>query len=184
QRVADRPRVVGPRAGIEHDGIGAAGKRVQALDERALVVCVKEARREAQLAAVLLDPALELGERERAVQQRIAAAELIQVDPVHDLDAVWPAAHRVSSSTAARSSPASTSVSWLTSPGACTSTNGTPARRRFLSRATASSTASTEAPVSTTGSPRSMSSSRTRARSASAPDRRSAASSPRPSASP
>src|SRR5438552_7321272 len=184
QGVADRPRIVGPRAGIEHHGISAAGKRVQALDERALVVGVEEARREAQLATVPLDLALELRERERAVQQRITPAQLVQVDPVHHLHAVPTDAHRVSSSTAARSSAASTSVSWLTSPGARTSTNGTPPRRRFLSKARASSTASTEAPARATGSPRSVSSSRTRPRSASVRDRRSAPSRATPTASP
>ena len=60
QRVADRPRVVGPRAGVQEDRVGVRAQRVQVLDELALVVGVEEARGQAQRARVVLDPLLEL----------------------------------------------------------------------------------------------------------------------------
>src|SRR5437763_7943297 len=183
QRVADRPRVMRPRSRVEHDGVGVLAQRVQALDECALVIALKEARREVQLAGFALDPLLELGKRERAVQRRVAATELVEVHAVHDLDA-RPRAHAASSATAARTSSAASWHPTSTSPGAATSTNGTSPERRFLSRASASSTASTVAPSNFTGRPRPRSSSSTVSRRPCCPERRSAASSPSPTASP
>ena len=51
ERVADRPRVVRPRARVQQDRVGLPAQLVQALDERALVVGLKEARPQAQLDA-------------------------------------------------------------------------------------------------------------------------------------
>ena len=66
--VADRPRVVRPGAGVEHQPVGVVGARVQLLDELALVVGLEEAGLEPELARELRDPALEQGERQAAVE--------------------------------------------------------------------------------------------------------------------
>src|ERR1039458_8178566 len=94
------------------------------LHERALVVGVEEPRVELQLAGLPLDPAFELRQRERAVENRITAAELVEVDPVHDLHPVALAHHSTSSATAARTSSTGTSQPVRTSPGSLMSTNG------------------------------------------------------------
>ena len=93
ERVPDRPRVVGPRARVEQDRIGPACERVQPLHEHALVIGVKEASLEPQLARMAFYLALELRQRERAIEQRIAPAELVEVYAVHDLDAIAAAVH-------------------------------------------------------------------------------------------
>src|SRR5262249_31787393 len=147
ERVPDRPGVVGPRAGVQQDRIGLARERVEPLHERALVIGVKEAGVEQQLARMAFYLALELGQRERAVEQRIAPAELVEVDAMHDLDAIAAAAHRCSSATASRTSASGISQPTLASPGSDSRTNGTLAPRRFLSRAIASRIASRDAPV-------------------------------------
>ena len=65
--VAQRPRVVGPGAGVEQEPVGVVGGAVQLVDVLALVVGLEEAHLEAELARVLRDLALELGQREVAV---------------------------------------------------------------------------------------------------------------------
>ena len=80
---------------------------------------------ETKLACVPLDLPLELGQRQRAVEERIATPELIEVHAVHDLDAIAPRAHVVSSAIAAVRSATATSLPMLTSPGGPTNTNGT-----------------------------------------------------------
>ena len=50
ERVADRPRVVGPGAGVEHGAVGDLGQAMQVLDELALVVGLKERDLEVELA--------------------------------------------------------------------------------------------------------------------------------------
>ena len=60
ERVADRPRVVRPGAGVEQQPVGVVGAPVQLLDELALVVGLEEARLEAELARELRRSALEL----------------------------------------------------------------------------------------------------------------------------
>ena len=61
ERVADRLAVVGPGAGVEQRRVGDLGQPVQALDEVALVVGLKERDLEVELAAEALDLRLELG---------------------------------------------------------------------------------------------------------------------------
>src|SRR4029077_17881502 len=125
ERVAQRPRVVRPRAGVEHDRVRLTAERVQALHKEALVVGVKEARAQAQLARICLDAPLELGQRERAVERGVAGPEVVDVDAVPPLPAPRLAIHRRSSATAPSTSLAATSRSTATSPGARTSTKGT-----------------------------------------------------------
>src|SRR3954471_13428379 len=130
QRVADRPRVVRPRAGVEHDPVGVVGCLVELLDELALMVALKEVARKVQLAAELRDPLLELGEGQPAVVLGGPAVQRAEVDAVQDGHAVL---HRVSPASAARTSPSETGTPVRTSPGASTSTNPTRPPRRFLS---------------------------------------------------
>ena len=80
--------------------------------------------------------------------------------------------------------PEDTSCPGVTWPGASTSTNGTFCPRRFLSRATSSTTCSGSAPSNASGSPCAASSSDTSRRSASRPERRSAQRRPTATASP
>ena len=67
QRVADRPRVVRPGAGVEDDAVGDPVEAVQVLDERALEVRLEEARLEAQLVREAADLLLQAVERQLAV---------------------------------------------------------------------------------------------------------------------
>src|SRR6185437_593923 len=157
---------------------------VQPLHVGALVVGLKAAHLQAERVPLLLDHGIELGERQRPVERRVAVAELVEVDAVQHLDDGPLGAHRASSSTAARSASGETACPSLTSPGAFTSTNGTSAPVRFLSRATASITDSTSTSSRRTGSPLAASSSLACARSSSCPLRRRAASRPSPTASP
>src|SRR5205807_7725026 len=118
---------------------------LQPLHELALVVGLEEARLQAQLAPELGDAALQLDVREVPVDLRIAAPQLAEVDPVHDLDAVAAQLHQAAanSRTAATSSCSSTGQPGRASPGASTSTNGTAwPCRRFLSRPSTATIAS------------------------------------------
>src|SRR5450755_1016506 len=160
ERVPDRPRVVRPGSGVEHDRVRQPLDPVQMLDEVALVVGLEETRLESELVRVGGDPELELGQREAAVEGRVAAPELVEVDPMHDLDAV--AVHATNSRTAAARSSAAIVQPGRGAPGAWSSTNGTgPSPTRFLSRHVACTIASGSASVSVTGSPRATRSSRT-----------------------
>ena len=94
ERVADRVGVVRPRTRVEQQAVGPLGGDVQALAELALVVCLPEGGVELQLARELLDPHLELGEREVAVVLGVAASDLVEVHAVHHVHAVPP--HRAS----------------------------------------------------------------------------------------
>ena len=60
QRVADRPRVVRPGAGVEQDPVGVVGGAMELLDELTLVVGLKEGGLEPERVAVLGDAPLEL----------------------------------------------------------------------------------------------------------------------------
>src|SRR4051812_48656783 len=182
ERVADRVRVVGPRAGVQDEPVGQRRRAVEQLAELALVVRLRERQLESELAPEVVDPRLELRQREAAVQLRVAPLEHVEVHAVDHLDAVLHG--ECTSSTAASTSASPTTCPWDTSPGACTSTNGTSDPRRFLSRPTSSTTSRGEAPEKLSGSPRAASSSDTSRRSASRPDSRSAARSPMPTASP
>ena len=66
---------------------------MQLLDELALVVGLEEPRVEPELAGVAVDRLLELQERHAAVVRRVAAADLVEVDAVHDVDAVVGGGH-------------------------------------------------------------------------------------------
>ena len=146
---------MGPGAGIEDDPVGVAVEPVQALDELALVVGLKEADDQPQLRRPGADPPLQLGEIEASVMLGVAAAQLVQVDPVHHLDSD-PAhpRHWISSLIAARSSAGGTVWPINGSPGLGHRTNGTgPSPTRFLSRAVAKITASTSTSSSVVGSP-------------------------------
>src|SRR4051812_45439344 len=65
--VPDRPRVVGPRARVEDQAVGALPRAVEPLHELALVVRLREARLHLEPAGELLDLHLELGQRDAAV---------------------------------------------------------------------------------------------------------------------
>ena len=93
QRVADRARVVRPGAGVDDDAVGEVAHAVQLLDELALVVGLEEARVEVELVREGVDRLLELEERHAAVVLGIAATDLVEVDPVHDVDAVAGVGH-------------------------------------------------------------------------------------------
>ena len=70
ERVADRPRVVGPGAGVQHEPVGDLGDLVQLLDELALEVRLQEADLEAQVVGPGRDLLLEAIERQVAVVRR------------------------------------------------------------------------------------------------------------------
>jgi len=93
QRVTDRARVVRPGAGIDDRAVGEVAQAVQLLDELALVVGLKEARVELELAGERVDRLLELQERHAAVVLRVAPPDLVEVDAVHDVDAVARGGH-------------------------------------------------------------------------------------------
>src|SRR4051794_6438275 len=180
-RVAQRPRVVRPRARVEDQPVGVVGGLVQLLHELTLVVGVEEARLQLELAPEPRDPVLELGEGQPAVVLRRPAVEGVEVDPVQDRD---PVPHS-SPPSAARTSRSETGAPVRTSPGASTSTNPTRPPRFFLSRWTASNTASVSIDGSTVvGSPAPSSRSPTSARRSGWPESVSAASRPSPTASP
>src|SRR5689334_2727472 len=122
QRVADGPRVVRPGAGVHDDGVREAVEAVEVLDELALGVGLEEAHLEPEVARVALDLLLQAVVGQLAVDGRRTAAELVEVDPVHDLDAVAGAHRSDNSRTAARTSAAPTAWPVVTRPGACTST--------------------------------------------------------------
>src|SRR5687768_10839212 len=75
ERVADRPRVVRPRAGVDDHAVGDLLDAVQVLDELTLGVRLKEARVELELAREAVDRMLELAERDPAVVARVAPPE-------------------------------------------------------------------------------------------------------------
>src|SRR4051794_3063461 len=171
-----------PRARIEHEGVGRVRGPVELFDELALVVALKEDHLEAQIVREVLDALLEPGQREIAVVLGGPAAQRVEVDPVHDRDAV---SHPASSFNAARTASSSTAWPLRTSPGPPTRTKPTRPPRRFLSRPTALSTASRSTAASRrVGSPRASSSCSTSARSAGRSESVSAARSPSPTASP
>ena len=145
ERVADRVAVVRPGAGVEQRRVGELRETMQVLDELRLAVGVKEARLQAELVSVTVDPALELVQRQVAVVLARAPAEHVQVDAVQDRDPVvgrWTHP-RCSSSTAALTLSGSTRWPTTGSPGRSSRTKPTPSAVRFLSRSSAARTAST-----------------------------------------
>src|SRR5205085_12634985 len=125
QRVADRERVVRPRAGVEEQAVHGVFETMQLLDELALVVGLEELDGEVQLRTPVGDLGLELHQRQRPVVTGRTAAELVEVHAVHDGDAVSRVHAALSSRTAARSSPSSIWQPGRAAPGASSSTNGT-----------------------------------------------------------
>src|SRR5688500_9757950 len=121
-----------PRAGVQQDAILRLTDGVELFAELPLVVRLEERRLEAELDGPPLHADLELGKGDGRVVLRVAAAELVEVDAVHDRDA---SPHAATSSTAARRRSSSISCPGVTSPGASTSTNGTLPPARVLSRA-------------------------------------------------
>jgi hypothetical protein len=59
---------------------------VAPVDELPLVVRLPAADTESELSAPLVDPRLELVERQAAVQLRVAAPDDVEVDAVEDVD--------------------------------------------------------------------------------------------------
>src|SRR4051794_12958966 len=84
ERIMDRPRVVRPGGGIDDDRVDGVVRVVAPLDELALVVRLAAQDGELELPRPLVDPALELGDRQPSVQPRVAAAEDVQIDAVED----------------------------------------------------------------------------------------------------
>ena len=156
----DRPRVVRPGARVQDHPVGHPGQVVQVLDELALGVGLEAARVQPQLVPELLDRSARApaacarrsapgrGGRARRSSRR-ASPDAGTSDQSTGLMTA------ASSATAARSCASATAQPTRTAPGASTSTNGgRAAPRRFLSWATASSTARGAAPCSVTGNPR------------------------------
>src|SRR5581483_7447111 len=149
ERVADRVGVVGPGTRIENDAVRHPLEPMQVLDEVALVVGLKEARRQAELASVVRDRALEFGERRPAVLLGVPPPDLIEVGAVHHLDPVSGVrAHSPANSlTAASTSRSGTGEPVFGNPGRSSSTNGTgPSPTRLLSVRVACTTARGSAP--------------------------------------
>src|SRR4029077_5043117 len=158
---------------------------MQVVDELTLRVALEEGCFEVKVPRVPLDLNFELGEREVAVDVVIAAPQHVEVDAVHHLDAIARDGAHFSSSTTARTLSGGMSSPQRGSPGSESSTNPSPPRLCFLSRSIASSTPSLLTDGSSeTGNPCEARRPSTSAWSASAPDRRRAASRPRPTASP
>ena len=70
ERVVDRPRVVRPGAGVDDDAVVVVVGVVAPLDELALAVRLAALHGQLELAAPVVDAALELGDREAAVERR------------------------------------------------------------------------------------------------------------------
>ena len=78
---------VGVGAEVDDESLGAAvGERVDAVDERALVVGLEEADRHAELPGLGADESLKVLERGRAVDLRLALAEPVEIGTVKDGD--------------------------------------------------------------------------------------------------
>ncbi len=106
ERVADRPRVVRPGARVEHQPVGVVARLVELLDVLALEVGLEEAHLEPELAGEAPDLLLEPREGQPAVVLGRPAVERVEVDAVHDGDAVPH--DRSNSATAARRSSGAT----------------------------------------------------------------------------
>ena len=84
--VVDRPRVVRPRAGVDDHAVRPVVRLVAPVDELALVVRLPAAHGALELERPLVDPRLELGEAEAAVELGIAVPEHVEIDAVQDDD--------------------------------------------------------------------------------------------------
>src|SRR5215471_16276067 len=171
ERGVDRPAGVRPGGGIDDHPVDGVVRGVAPVDELALVVRLAALDGQLELAGPFVDSALELGDRQAAVERRIPSADDVQVHAVEDQHphAINLSSSRRTSASAAKksqrgpSSPSTTSRMW---PSIA-----------FLSRFIASHARSRSA---RTGSGRSTSSTTAVSR----PEMRSAASSPRATARP
>ena len=137
ERVADRPRVVRPRARVEDQAVREVARLVELLARTRPRSRSGRTGSRARARGPAPDPLLEPQEGQAAVVLGGPAVELVEVDPVHHRDAVLH--DRPNSATAARRSSGATAIAVRTSPGA--STSAKPTRpRRFLSRAVAATT--------------------------------------------
>src|SRR5439155_14649064 len=85
ERVPDRIRVVRPGPRVRDDAVGPVERVVAPLDVFALVVRLPAAYVAAELGGPLVDPRLEVAERDAAVELRVAPPEHVEIDPVeHD----------------------------------------------------------------------------------------------------
>src|SRR5207247_2451011 len=84
-------RVVGQRAGIDHDAGRTRTFFLQEVDDVALAVALKEARLEAQRARFLAHGPVQILERSSAVDVRLALAEQIEVGSVDHAHAMQAA---------------------------------------------------------------------------------------------
>src|SRR5207245_6142430 len=75
ESIVDRPRIVRPCAGIDDDPVDDVVRVVAPLDELPLVVRLAALDGQLELPRPLVDPALELGDRQAAVKLRTEAAE-------------------------------------------------------------------------------------------------------------
>src|SRR5262249_27627150 len=82
--VAQRVRVVRQSAGVEDQPLHPAPLGVELVDQRPLVIALKNSKLEPQLARPGAQPRVELGELRRAVDLRLALAQKVQVGPVQD----------------------------------------------------------------------------------------------------
>src|SRR4051794_35032822 len=139
-----------PRPRVEDQPVGHPLQAMEVLDEVALVVGLEEPHLEVELAAELADPRFELLERQIAVVGGRATAQDVEVDAVHDLDAI---PHAANSCTALARSGSGTEWPGVTLPTASTRTNGTSAPVRFLSSRVAATTAAGSACSSRAGRP-------------------------------
>src|SRR5205085_6991281 len=128
ERVVDRPGVMRPRGGIDDDPVDRVVGVVAPFDELPLVVRLAALHRELELASPLVDAALELGDRNAAVELGIAPPDHVQVDPVQDEN---PHAINLSSSRRTSGSGTATPTRGPSSPRR--TKRGSPPRA-FLSR--------------------------------------------------
>ena len=91
ERVADRPAVVRPGAGVEQQPVRVVGGLVQLLDELALVIGVEEARLEAELVPKgVADPRFAYRGRDvPAASHAPLAAAIAWLGGVREGDVVW-----------------------------------------------------------------------------------------------
>ena len=89
QRVTDCVRVVRPRPRVDDDSVGRVERVVAPLDELAFAVRLPAADVTAEPRGPLVDPRLELRERDPAVHGRVAARQHVEVDAVEDHHLHW-----------------------------------------------------------------------------------------------
>jgi hypothetical protein len=87
QCIADGVAVVGPGTGVDEHSIGALQLGpVDTLAHRALIVGLEAFQLRAQFLAERLEPLVDLGQRDRAVEGRLALAEHVEIDAMKHED--------------------------------------------------------------------------------------------------